>query len=164
MTSRSQPSAIRFERLESVEREVILAHMLDPRIAKHLPLLDEREWDLGKVDWFVGMKAAHWEKHGFGHWAIFIEDEYAGWGGFEKDGDGWDFGLVLHPDHFRSGARIAAQAFAWAREHTQIERVTALLPLSRSERALQRHGARPIGEVEAHGLTFRKWEVHLREE
>lgn len=113
------------------------------------------------VEKVIAAKEACWGRDGLGHWAILHDGEYAGWGGFQREGDDWDFGLVLRPAYFRHGKAIAIQAFEWARRHTSIEEVTFLLPLSRSERALQRLGARPMGTSEHADLPFRKWCLDL---
>lgn len=147
-----------FVRLPEVEPAAILAHLRDPRIARHLPLLPA-EPDMALVEKIIAAKEACWEGDGLGHWAILHDGEYAGWGGFQREGNEWDFGLVLRPAYFRHGKAIAIQVFEWARRHTNIEEVTFLLPLSRSERALQRFGARPMGTSEHAGLPFRKWSL-----
>ncbi|WP_428028008.1 GNAT family N-acetyltransferase [Altererythrobacter sp.] len=150
----------RFGRFTNVDPVALLAHLRDPRIARHLPLLPD-DPDAAFVSQLIATKEACWERDGLGHWAILHEGEYAGFGGFQREGDEWDFGLVLRPKYFRQGKDIALQAFDWARHHTQIEEVTFLLPLSRSERALQRLGARPMGISELLGISFRKWCLNL---
>lgn len=152
--------AFRFRRLLDVDPGAILAHLLDPRIARHLPLLPA-DPDPSLVKHIIETKEECWKRDGLGHWAILHDGEYAGWGGFQREGDEWDFGLVLRPKYFRQGKAIALQAFEWARHHTHIEEVTFLLPLSRSERALQRLGARSIGVAELSGISFRKWCLNL---
>lgn len=149
-----------FVRLPEVEPAAILGHLRDPRIARHLPLLPA-DPDMALVEKVIAAKEACWERDGLGHWAILHDGDYAGWGGFQRDGDDWDFGLVLRPAYFRRGKAIAIQVFEWARRHTNIEEVTFLLPLSRSERALQRLGARQMGISEHVGIPFRKWCLDL---
>ncbi|WP_199800339.1 hypothetical protein [Erythrobacter mangrovi] len=167
MQTITQPSfgRISFHRLEEIPRAVLLDHMRDPRIAKHLPLLTG-EWDLATVDGFVAAKAKCWDDDGLGHWAIHYDGEYAGWGGFQKEGRDWDFGLVLHPDHFSKGREIAAASFDWLARETTVNEVTFLLPLSRSPRALMRMGAQPTGIVEHAGVQFTRWawQVGARQE
>lgn len=60
--------------------------MSDPRVAAHLPLL-QGDWDRQSTLEFVEAKEAHWARDGLGHWAILRDASYAGWGGFQKEGD-----------------------------------------------------------------------------
>ena len=53
----------------------------------------------------VAAKEACWRRDGLGHWAILANGAYAGWGGFQKEGEDWDFGLVLSPGFFGLGQR-----------------------------------------------------------
>ncbi|MEL1251283.1 GNAT family N-acetyltransferase [Aurantiacibacter gilvus] len=150
----------RFTRLAVISPAALLAHLRDPRVARHLPLLPPAI-DEAFIGQLVQAKEECWERDGLGHWAILRGDDYVGWGGFQREGDAWDFGLVLRPAFFRQGHAIAVQAFEWARLHTKIEEVTFLLPLSRSERALTRLGARPLGTADYAGTPYRKWSLRL---
>ncbi len=147
-------------RLTDIDPDVILAHLRDPRIAQHLPLLPANP-DAALVKQMIETKEECWERDRLGHWAILHDGEYVGWGGFQRELDEWDFGLVLRPEFFQQGKAIALQAFEWARRHTGIEEVTFLLPLSRSKRALLRLGARPLGISEHADIPFRKWRLKL---
>lgn len=148
---------ISFRRLTQVAPEELVAHMSDPRMRDHMPLLTFA-WDLEVAKSFVAAKEACWRRDGLGHWAIFDGDHYVGWGGFQKEGEEWDFGLVLKPQSFGLGARIARQALAFARADERIAFVTFLLPPSRRNLgALGRLGARFIGEVDHDGARFNKF-------
>ena len=103
-----------FARLTDVAPEEILAHMSAPKVAEHMPLLKAR-WDMAQVERFIAAKEACWQRDGLGHWAILQDDVYIGWGGFQKEGDEWDFGLVLKPDCFGVGLRIINLALDFAR-------------------------------------------------
>lgn len=150
---------ITFTRLPEIAPETILAHMSDPRIAAHLPLLDAG-WTLDRVAEFVAAKEACWTRDGLGHWAILHDGDYAGWGGFQKEGDEWDFGLVLVPEKFGLGRRIAEQALAFARADDRIPFVTFLLaPSRRNLGALRRMGAAPMGAVDYAGQQFLKFRL-----
>lgn len=155
----AQHSGISFRRLTEVAPEQLVAHMSDPRMRDHMPLLTFA-WDLEVAQSFVAAKEACWHRDGLGHWAIFHGDRYVGWGGFQKEGEEWDFGLVLKPQSFGLGARIAHQALAFARADERIPFVTFLLPPSRRNLgALARLGARLVGEIEHDGARFRKFVV-----
>ena len=140
-------------------QEVILDHMSDPRVAEHMPLLTTK-WDREVVAEFVATKEARWIRDGLGHWAILCNGAYVGWGGLQKEGDEWDFGLVLRPDCFGLGACISKKAIAFAKGDERIPFVTFLLPPSRKNLgALKRLGAKFVGETEYEGLTFRKFRL-----
>lgn len=151
--------AIAFTRLTDIPPEAILAHMSDPRVAEHMPLLTPG-WDRNSVAEFVSAKERRWHLDGLGHWAILADDEYVGWGGFQKEGDEWDFGLVLKPETFGLGPRILRRALEFARADSRIPSVTFLLPPSRTRvGALGRLGATFVGEVDYDGAPFRKYRV-----
>lgn len=152
---------IAFARLTEVSREEILAHMQDPRVGEHMPLMTE-PWDARTVDGFIEAKEACWQRDGLGHWAILCDGRYVGWGGFQKEGEDWDFGLVLRPDAFGLGLGIALKALDFARVDPRISHVTFLLaPSRRSLSALDRLGARFLGEVEYDGTRFRKYRLDM---
>ena len=150
---------ITFARLPEIESGEILAHMSDPRVSQHMPLLTI-EWDAAAVTRFVATKEKCWVRDGLGHWAILSNNKYVGWGGFQKEGDEWDFGLVLRPDAFGSGVRISKKAIEFAVADERISFVTFLLPPSRKNLgALERLGARRVDEIEYDGATFLKYRL-----
>ncbi|MEZ5935426.1 MAG: GNAT family N-acetyltransferase [Alphaproteobacteria bacterium] len=151
--------AITFARLPEISRDEIIEHMSDPRIAGHMPLLTSA-WDSDVVMKFIAAKEACWRRDGLGHWAILCNGRYIGWGGFQREGDEWDFGLVLKPDSFGLGPAITSKAIEFARGDDRIPLVTFLLPPSRKRlAALQRFGARFVGEVVYDGAKFRKYRL-----
>ncbi|MFY0681904.1 MAG: GNAT family N-acetyltransferase [Thalassovita sp.] len=150
---------MRFVRLPQVDPADILQHMQDPRVAEHMPLLTF-QWDAAFVDKFVAMKEACWARDGLGHWAFLQGDTYVGWGGFQKEGDEWDFGLVLDPAHFGLGLRITRDALAFARGDDRVPYVTFILPPSRKNLgALKRLGAEYIGDVMYDEAQFMKYRL-----
>jgi [ribosomal protein S5]-alanine N-acetyltransferase len=40
-------------------------------------------------------KDGQWQRHGYGPWAVLVEGEFAGWGGFRREEYGVDYALVL---------------------------------------------------------------------
>ena len=161
MTSISAPT-ITFARLSEVSRDDVLDQMSDPRLATHMPLLTFK-WDHDTVTQFVAAKEETWRRDGLGHWAILCNGHYVGWGGFQKEADEWDFGLVLKTDAFGLGPTIVKKAMEFARGDARIPYVTFLLPLSRKNLgALERLGARWVGEVEYNGATFRKFKLDTK--
>lgn len=150
---------ITFTRLSDVEPAEIAAHMSDPKVAEHMPLLTS-DWGAETAADFVAKKEACWERDGLGHWAIMHKGRYVGWGGFQKEGDEWDFGLVLRPDVFGLGRRVTKKAVAFAIADDRIPYVTFLLPPSRKNLgALARMGAERIGEIEYDGAMFLKFRL-----
>jgi len=150
---------IAFTRLSAIPPDEIVAHMSDPRVAEHMPLLTCL-WDRAAATAFVADKEARWRRDGLGHWAILRDGRYVGWGGFQMEGDEWDFGLVLRPDAFGLGTSIARKALEFARCDGRIPYVTFLLPPSRRRLgALARLGAQPVGEVDYGGARFRKFRL-----
>lgn len=150
---------ISFARLPRIAPQKIAAHMSDPRMADHMPLLTS-EWDVAAVRKFVALKEERWHRDGLGHWAILSGNIYVGWGGFQKEGDEWDYGLVLKPAAFGLGIRISRKALAFARADERIPFVTFLLPPTRRALgALERHGAEFVGEAEYGGKTFLKYRL-----
>ena len=152
-------SDITFTRLSNVEPSEILAHMRDPRVAEHMPLLTSA-WDMTTVEEFIATKEECWHRNGLGHWAILSDGNYVGWGGFQKEGNDWDYGLVLKPEYFGLGARISRKAIAFAQADARIPFVTFLLPPSRKNLgAIERLGAKRVGEIEYDGSVFLKYRL-----
>jgi hypothetical protein len=150
---------ISFGRLSDVSLQDILEHMSNPKIAEHMPLLTF-EWDINAARKFVATKERCWDRDGLGRWAILANGAYVGWGGFQKEGDEWDFGLVLRPDSFGLGLRIAKKALSFARLDNRTPYVTFLLPLTRVNLgAFDRLGAIREGEVSYEGVAFQKFRL-----
>ena len=152
-------TGIAFTRLGEIDLVEITAHMSDPRMAEHMPLLTGR-WDDAASRAFVEAKEARWREDGLGHWAILCDGAYVGWGGFQKEGEDWDYGLVLRTDQFGLGAPVTRKALAFARADARIPAITFLLPPSRRHvGALARLGAQETGTIEHHGELFRKFRL-----
>ncbi len=150
---------ITFARLHEIDPIEIATHMSDPRMAEHMPLLS-MTWDAGVAANFVARKEECWARDGLGHWAFLSEGRYVGWGGFQKEGDEWDFGLVLKPEAFGLGVHIARMAIEYAVADDRIPYVTFLLPPSRKNLgALSRLGAKHVGEVDYDGEMFLKFRL-----
>lgn len=146
-----------FERLSEIALSDLVAHMSDPRMAEHIPLLTGTFGE-GEARAFVAAKEATWARNCLGHLAILNHGTYVGWGGFQKERAEWDLGLVLKPDAFGLGAKITRRLIELARTDPRIPCETFLLPPSRKNlRGLARMGARFLGEVEHEGAVFRKY-------
>ncbi len=150
---------INFTRLSKIEPEEIIRHMSDPRVAEHMPLL-VFEWDLATVKDFVASKEECWKRDGLGHWAFLCDGNYVGWGGFQKEGNEWDFGLVLKPEVFGLGVQISRKLLEFAVNDERIPFVTFLLPPSRKNLgALKRMGAKYVSEIDYDGARFLKYRL-----
>ncbi|SEM51371.1 Acetyltransferase (GNAT) domain-containing protein [Roseovarius tolerans] len=150
---------IKFIRLPQIDAEEIIEHMSDPRVAEHMPLLTF-EWDETAVAKFVAAKEECWSRDGLGHWAILSNNDYVGWGGFQREGDEWDYGLVLKPNAFGLGKLISKKAIDFAVADERIPFVTFLLPPSRKNlSALTRFGAIFVDEVDYDGSVFLKYRL-----
>lgn len=150
---------VSFVRLTEIEPTEIASHMSDPRLAEHMPLLTTK-WDTEVVENFVARKERSWIRDGLGHWAFLANGEYVGWGGFQKEGEEWDFGLVLRPEAFGLGRRITKKAIEFAHADERISFVTFLLPPSRKKLgALDRLGAKYVGAIDYDGERFLKYRL-----
>ncbi|RED13056.1 GNAT family N-acetyltransferase [Pontivivens insulae] len=150
---------ITFARLREIDPAEIAAHMSDARVAEHMPLLTF-EWDPIAAERFIVSKERCWERDGLGHWAFLADGEYVGWGGFQKEGEEWDYGLVLKPERFGLGAQISRKAIDFARRDDRIPFVTFLLPPSRTNlSALKRLGAVLLGTHDYDGVRFLKYRL-----
>jgi len=159
LTEATLRQEITFARLPEIDPGEIIAHMSEPRVAEHMPLLTFK-WDEEAVGKFIATKEQCWTRDGLGHWAIMSNGKYVGWGGFQKEGDEWDYGLVLKPNSFGLGTRISMKAIAFAVADERIPFVTFLLPPSRKNLgALERLGARFVDEVEYDGAKFLKYRL-----
>jgi len=148
--------------LSDIAPDEIIAHMSDPRIAEHMPLLTFK-WDPDTAVEFITTKEEYWRHDGLGHWAILCDGIYAGWGGFQKEGDEWDFGLVLKPSYFGLGMCIAKEAIEFAKADKKIPFITFLVPPSRNHLGgLARLGARFVGEVKYADTQFRKYRLDTK--
>lgn len=147
--------------MADVPPQLLLSQMNDPRVAEHLPLL-RGAFDHAALERFLDGKAARWKGDGLGHWAIWHEGKFLGWGGFEKDGDVWDFGLVLVPEAFGHGGAIARQMVAFAQKDKRIDTIQFLLaPTRRSVKALERMGAVETEKARHDGQTFRRFLLNV---
>lgn len=148
-----------FVRLPDISPDEIIAHMSNARVGAHMPLLTFK-WDRQAVAKFVTAKEECWHRDGLGHWAIRCNGAYVGWGGFQKEGDEWDYGLVLKPEHFGLGVRITRVAIEFAIADARIPFVTFLLPPSRKNLGgLARLGAKFVEEIDYDGATFLKYRL-----
>lgn len=135
------------------------AHLLnDKDVQRHMPLAGDH-WDETKArEWAAG-KDAQWQENGYGPWGIRIDGAFAGWGGFQKEGDEADLGLVMLPEFWGHGATLFREFVALGRK-MRLENVTILLPPSRVRlKGLVRLGFQPAGEIDYDGHRFLKFRL-----
>ncbi len=153
---------LKFKRLTEVSPDLLLWQMNDVRVTAHLPLKTEI-WNHKSISDFVAKKETCWQRDGLGHQAIFDGNTYLGWGGFQKEGNEWDFGLVLSPTAFGCGLSLTQEFLKQARKDDRIPYVTFLLPPSRRKlSALRKLGAEDIGTVTYDGQEFRKFKIETK--
>lgn len=127
-----------------------------PDVIRHMPLTDGL-WTADAVVGWTKSKDAQWAEHGYGPWAIRIDGAFAGWGGFQKEGDEADLALVLLAQYWGCGARIFRGLMA-RRSALGIDVVSIMLPLSRSRiRGLARLGFSFVQELDYAGQRFMKF-------
>ncbi|MEE9429332.1 MAG: GNAT family N-acetyltransferase [Paracoccaceae bacterium] len=158
--SRLKKPILTFARLTDISPNEIIAHMSDKRVAQHMPLLTFN-WDSKAVADFVATKEDCWRRDGLGHWAILSDGNYVGWGGFQLEVDGWDFGLVLKPNSFGLGMPITRKAIQFAVADQRIPYITFLLPQSRKNLGgLTRLGATFVNKITYEGTQFLKYRLN----
>ena len=145
-------------RLTEVPLDSVVALLNEPRNTRHMPLSNPftpesaREW--------VQAKDGQWAEHGYGPWAVLVDRDFAGWGGFQREPNGADFALVLFPQHWGRGAAITREVLQRGFIELGLTDVLIALPYSRSpDRAVARLGFRPDGDVDYGGAAFRQYRL-----
>jgi RimJ/RimL family protein N-acetyltransferase len=150
---------IEFVRLSEVSIGDVLEVLNEPRNGRHLPLAGEQFTETSAGEW-VAAKDAQWEVHGYGPWAVRVDGEFAGWGGFQHEENGADFALVLKPTHWGHGAGVTRAALDCGFAELGLETVLIALPYTRNpDRVVARIGFVPDGEVNYDGTTFRQYRL-----
>lgn len=150
---------IEFVRLSEVSLREVLGVLNEPRNGRHLPLAGERFTETSAAEW-VAAKDGQWELHGYGPWAVRVDGEFAGWGGFQHEENGADFALVLKPTHWGHGAAVTRAALTRGFTELGLETVLIALPYSRNpDRVVARFGFVPDGEVDYGGTIFRQYRL-----
>jgi RimJ/RimL family protein N-acetyltransferase len=149
---------ITFHPLSEIPAPELLALLTDPDVRRHMPLAGDNWDEAGAAGW-ARAKDAQWQEHGYGPWAVRIDGVFAGWGGFQKEGDEADLGLVLLPGQWGHGAAIFRELVRRGAE-MQVRNVTIMLPPSRVRmKGLVRLGFEPAGELDYAGQHFLKFRL-----
>ena len=147
-----------FVRLTEVPLPDVVALLNEPRNARHMPLSGTFSM-ASAADWVHG-KDEQWDRHGYGPWAVLINGEFAGWGGFQHEENGADFALVLAPGYWGHGAEIARATLDRGFNELGFDTVIIALPHTRNPaRVVARFGFVPDGEVTYGGAQFRQYRL-----
>lgn len=150
---------ITFGRLVDVSVDDILALLNEPKNARHMPLADTFTPDQA-IEW-ARHKDEQWTQNGYGPWAVFIEGVFAGWGGFQCEDAGADFGLVLLPKYWGHGLTVSIGALDRGFGELGLDEVVMALPYSRNPtEAVARLGFVPDGEATYGDARFRQYRLH----
>lgn len=134
----------------------LLAHRPDPtplsRVAADKMLADE---------------VAHWQRHGFGRWALCHAGHVVGFGGLTvKPGfEGLNLSYHLHPDVWGQG--LASEFVQAVLDHAQATHaakvISGLVRPSNapSIRVLEKAGFTPVGEIEMGGAPMRHFQLEI---
>lgn len=152
------PTAISFHRFDEIAAADLVGLLNDPDVRRHMPLAGDVWDEPGARAWGAG-KDGQWQANGYGPWAIRIGGAFAGWGGFQKEGEEADLGLVLLPAYWGAGARIFRELVQRGTA-MKLGAITILLPPSRARTSgLVRLGFVPKGELEYAGHRFLKFRL-----
>jgi [ribosomal protein S5]-alanine N-acetyltransferase len=151
---------VRFVRLPETLTADLVELNNNPRVLRHMPLARAEFTAEGCADWVAG-KEAHWQQHGYGPLALYVDDEFAGWGGLQNEGGEADLALVLRPQLWGWGAvMFAAIVDDPAACPPQIDSITALLPTSRrGSGVMKRLGFSAEAAITVDGVVFERFRM-----
>ena len=85
---------IEFVRLTEVPLAPVVELLNEPRNARHMPLAGTFTEEAA-AEW-VSAKDSQWASNGYGPWAVLVDGQFAGWGGFQREENGADFAWCSH--------------------------------------------------------------------
>lgn len=145
---------VTFKRLTEVDEADLVELMNHPLVRRQMPLTSDGFTEDDARNFVLG-KERLWAEHGYGPWAFFVDDKFAGWGGLQPEEGDADLGLVLHPNYWGTGKAIYDEVMRRAFGEMGFGSVTILLPPSRTRvRGLARLGFEQDGELEIGGERF----------
>lgn len=151
---------LEFKRLTAVDSQDIIALNNHPEVLRQMPL-GSPNFDEAKAKEWVRQKEIQWDEHGYGPWAFFIDDEFAGWGGLQNEDGDADLAMVLHPRFWGSGKAIYEEIVKRAFTSMGQKSITILLPFSRTRlKGIARLGFQADGEVEFDGVRFQRFRLY----
>lgn len=148
-----------FHRFAEIDPATWLTLLNSRDVHRHMPLAGDTHWTPEMAAGWAADKDAQWAENGYGPWALKLDGTFVGWGGFQKEGEEADFGLVLLPAHWGQGAMIFREIIERGRD-LPLDPVTIMLPPSRVRlKGLVRLGFEPAGEVNYDGHRFLKFRL-----
>lgn len=154
---------IEFKRLEEVNKTELKELMNHPLVRRQLPLAKKRFDDRAYQE-FIQIKNSLWKKHGYGPWAFFIDQKFAGWGGLQYEQGDPDLALILHPKYWGMGKRIYKKIIRRAFNEMGFESITALLPISRKhDKALLQLHFKPDGQTILENEQFIRFRLNMKD-
>lgn len=150
---------IRYDSLANVPVTLLLELLNHPDVGRHMPLAGTMS-EADCISW-AKSKDQQWQENGYGPWAIYEESRFVGWGGFQKEGDDVDLGLVLRPDAWGLGPTVVRDLIGKGWSDFGFDSITILLPTSRVHlRPLVRLGFVADGDVDYEGHQFRRFRLN----
>jgi len=95
-------------RLTEVPLDAVVALLNEPRNTRHMPL--SNPFTPESAGEWVQAKDGQWAEHGYGPWAVLVDGDFAGWGGFQPDGEVDYGGVAFRQYHLTRQAWAAARA------------------------------------------------------
>ncbi len=150
---------LEFKRLTEVDLADIVALHNNPDVLRQMPL-GSANFDQAKARDWVSQKDAQWAQHGYGPWAFFVDQQFAGWGGLQQEAGDADLALVLHPRFWGSGRVIYREIVQRAFTIMGLKSITILLPPSRTKiKGVFRLGFQADGVVAFDGVRFLRFRL-----
>lgn len=150
---------LELKRLGEVAPADIIELMNHPEVRKLMPLATGT-FGPDECAGFVAGKEALWEEAGYGPWAFVIDGEFAGWGGFQPEGNDVDLALVLHPKHWGQGRVIYPTLIARGFSEWDFSSITILFPPARTRiKGIFKLGFQPDGKVNLYGESFHRYRL-----
>ena len=133
-------------RPEAGDADAYRSFFCDPRV-------DEDAWPAAMREEILDGHIAHWERWGFGPWAVVLDGSVIGWGGLEHTTVAGrpevELLWFIHPDHWNRGygTEIAREALRVGFEVLELDDVVAFtVTVNRPSRAV----------MEKLGMTFER--------
>ncbi|MGC5224022.1 GNAT family N-acetyltransferase [Micromonospora sp. DT81.3] len=150
--------AVELRRLTEVPLSAVMTLLNEPRNVRHMPLAGR--FDEAQTAGWIQSKDAQWEDYGYGPWAVFLDEEFVGWGGFQREDLGPEFGLVLFPSFWGVGAQVTRAALGRGFGEFGFEEVFVALPYTRSPGGVMaRFGFTSAEDAEIGGVRFRRYRL-----
>jgi len=153
---------IEFKRLTEVKKSDIIELMNNQLVRRQMPLLVD-EFNESICDEFIAGKEQLWAEHGYGPWAFFADNQFAGWGGLQPENGEADLALVLHPNYWGIGKKIYKEIVKRAFDSMNLKSITVLFPPTRTRvKGLLRLGFKKDSELEVNGERFIRYRIDIR--